>query len=404
MKIAYVLGTFPCLSETFILREIAELRHREFDILLFALRRPDPEQALSTAGDPASATCYRPPLLSWAAAAAVLRFLVCHPVRLIRAFGWALPLATQAPVEMLRCLRNLPAAAFFASRAQAAGVRHIHAHFAFMPTDVARMMAELMGVGFSFSAHAGDIYLQRPAALARKIRAARFVTVCTRYGLEELGRRIGGTLPAHVHRVYHGIVPDSFGTASSVEPVVLAVGRLQPKKGFATLMEACRILRERGIVFRCVIAGEGPERANLETARARHRLGDVVRLVGVQTPEQVAALLRTARVFALPCTIAPDGDRDSLPNVLLEALAAGVPVVTTPVAGIPELIEDGRTGRLTRPDDATGLADSIEELLKDDALCRTMAVLGKARVADRFDIVRNIEPLAALFRETQEAL
>lgn len=409
MKLAYVLGTFPAVSETFILREILELRRRGLEIALFALRRPDGGPAVAAAGDLPALTCYRAPILNAAVMAALAHALVRHPVRFIRVLGRTLALAPHAPLEMLKRLRNVPAAAFFARRASRLGVEHVHAHFAFRPADVAWMMAELMGVGFSFSAHAGDLYVQSPALLARKVRAARFVAVCTRYGLQEMSRRLGGPPPANVHVVYHGVSPAAFGASrglqpapAGAEPVILAVGRLQAKKGFATLIDACRLLRKRGVPFRCVIAGEGPERGKLEAAIARHGLREAVGLPGAQTQEQVAALLGTARVFALPCTIAPDGDRDSLPNVLLEALAAGVPVVTTPVAGIPEAIEDGRTGLLTPPDDAAGLAARIENLLNNEPLCRTLVGFGKAVVAERFDITRNVTPLAELFERARE--
>jgi glycosyltransferase involved in cell wall biosynthesis len=185
--------------------------------------------------------------------------------------------------------------------------------------------------------------------------------------------------------------------------MILGVGRLQPKKGFTTLIEACRLLRERGVPFRCVIAGEGPERVRLEESIALHSLQDAIVLTGEQTREQVASLLGTARVFALPCIVTPDGDSDSLPNAILEALAAGVPVVTTPVAGIPEAIEEGRTGLLAQPGDAAGLAARIEELLKNEALCRTIAASGRGAIAARFDIRQNMAPLVALFEQAQKA-
>lgn len=397
MKVAYVLGTFPSLSETFILREIVELRRQGVEIDIFALRRPVRGPMHAEADGLLAFTTYRPPILGAATVAAAAYFLLRHPIRLMRVLGWAL--APRAPVEWLRCLRNVPAAAFFARRALAAGVRHVHAHFAFAPADVACMMAGFTGLPFSFSGHARDIYCQSAALLRRKVRAARFVVVCTRYGGEELARRTGLASPGPVHVVYHGVEAAAGNAVHGNEPVILSVGRLEPKKGFGTLVEACRLLRDRGVTFRCVVAGEGPERRNIDAAIGRCGLGGTVRLVGAQTQEQVAALLRAARVFALPCTVAADGDRDSLPNAILEALAAGVPVVTTPVAGIPEAIDDGRTGFLVPPDDAAALAASLEELLKNDALCRTIRSFGRTAVAERFDLVRNVAALAALFEQ-----
>ena len=404
MKLACILGTFPSLTETFILRELVELRRRGFEVMIFSLRRPAIGRFPTGIEPWRASVCYRPSLVSPDVIAAQAYFLARHPVRLLRTITRTVVASGCDPIGLLKGLRNLPAAAFFARRATRFGAEHIHAHFAFMPTDVARMMSDLLGIDFSFSAHAGDIYLQAPVVLARKVQAARFVTVCTRYGLNELTRRAGPFALENVHLVYHGVplarsesqTTDHSELASSV-PRILAVGRLQPKKGFATLVEACGILRDRGLSFRCSIAGEGPERQNLEAAVGRLGLVDTVSLLGECSSEEVSALFRQARVFALPCEIAPDGDRDSLPNVILEAMAAGVPVITTPVAGIPEAIEDKRNGFLVPCRDPQALAGQLEELLKSDGLCRTIASSGRTTVAERFDIENNVAPLAALF-------
>jgi glycosyltransferase involved in cell wall biosynthesis len=462
MKVAYVLGTYPSLTETFIQREIDELRRQGVDVVVFALRRPAVDSTAKQRGktvgtEPAppeyaqgacsstlegrppcrpmcfsaeSAVCYRPSLFSPSLIAATAHFLARHPLRLLRTVGQALVTAGPHPVQWLKYLRNVPAAAFFARRAAALGVRHVHAHFAFMPADVARMMAELLGKGFSFGLHAADIYLQNPAALSHRLRAARFATVCTRYGYEEVVRKVGPDLPAKkLHVLYHGLPaaredarPPSVGSADGQplfgvlapscrgegerprEPLILGIGRLQPKKGFITLIGACRLLHERGVAFRCQIAGEGPERQRLADAIARSHLDAVVRLSGAQTQEQIAGLLREARVLAAPCLMAPDGDRDSLPNVILEAMAAGVPVVSTPIAGIPEAIEHGRDGLLVPPEDAPALASRIEELLKNEGLCRMIAFSGRATAAERFDIARNVGPLVKLFEQMHDNL
>ena len=401
MKLAYVLGEFPSLSETFILREMLELRRRGFELRVFALvdsrgKRQTPSDVVREEASPLSAgVCYRPAFLSVESLGAVRHFAVRHPGRLARAIGQTVAANAGHPFALLRCLRNVPTAAVFAREALRFGVTHAHAHFASMPADVARMMSALMACDFSISAHAADIHLQPARLLARKVRAARFVAVCTNYGAGEITRRVGGEA-ANLRVIPHGVPACERGAAER-GPLIVAVGRLQPKKGLATLVEACRILRDRGTVCRCVIAGEGPERLRLEQAIMRGRLGDAVQLVGALSQAQVAALLREARVFALPCTTAPDGDRDGLPNAILEAMAAGVPVVATPVGGIREAIEDGRTGLLVPPDDAGALADRLEELLKNERLCRTLSSSGRALVVERFDLERNVARLAELF-------
>jgi colanic acid/amylovoran biosynthesis glycosyltransferase len=402
MKLAYILGTFPSLTETFILREILELRRRGFELILFSLRRPAPGPLNVEAEILLPSVCYRPALLSPRVIAAQGYFLVRHPGRLLRAIGRTVTASGGDPVALVKCLRNLPIAAFFARRAAAFGAEHLHAHFAFMPADVARMMADLLGTGFSFSAHAADIYLQPASVLARKVRAARFVAVCTRYGRDELARKTGPSSLEKLRVIHHGVPPVQNARIDREVPLILAVGRLQPKKGFIVLMEACRLLRDRGLSFHCLVAGEGPERGTLEDAIRRFGLAERVSLLDACSQDQVAALFQQARVFALPCVIAPDDDRDSLPNAILEAMAAGVPVVTTPVAGIPEAIEQGRTGMLVPPGDARALASALEELLKSDPLCQRISVSGKAAVSERFSVVRNIDPLAELFEQMRD--
>lgn len=395
MKLAYVLGEFPSLSETFILREMLELRRRGFELRVFALERSPDGMVHEEAESLLAAVRYRPSFLSTVSLSAIGHFAIRHPGRLAHSIGQILAANAGHPLVLLRCLRNVPTAAVFAWESLQFGAAHVHAHFASMPADVARMMSVLMGCDFSISAHAADIHLQPAGLLARKVRAARFVAVCTYYGADEIRRRVGQGL-GNLFVIPHG-VPAGNTDVHERGPLIVAVGRLQPKKGFATLVEACRLLRDRGTVCRCVIAGEGPERSRLEQAIARGRLGEVVQLAGAQSQAQVAGLLREARVFALPCTIAPDGDRDGVPNAILEAMAAGVPVVATPVGGIPEAIDDGRTGLLVPPDDAGALATRLEELLKNAGLCRTLGLLGRALVIERFDLERNVARLAELF-------
>jgi glycosyltransferase involved in cell wall biosynthesis len=417
MKLAYVLGTFPSRTETFIQRELDELQRKGFNLIIFSLRRPAVDCREAGNRTIKHLVYYRPSLFSPAMIADQWYFMMRHPRRTLRALRQILASSFHDPLELLKCLRNLPVAAFFARRAAHFGVEHIHGHFAFMPADVARMMATLLNISFSFSAHAGDIYLQSRAALSRKVQAASFVTVCTRYGLDELNRRAGPLPPEKVHLIYHGLTPSDFSSSKAptagdggqapelpAPPLILAIGRLQPKKGFVILIEACRLLRDRQLAFRCLIAGEGPERRYLESAINRFGLSETVHLLGECSTEEVVSLFKQAHVFALPCIIAPDGDRDSLPNVILESLAAGIPVVTTPVAGIPEVIVHGHTGLLAPPGDARIRAEMIEELLKSASLCRILSTFGATTILERFDIARNAVPLAELFNNMRKTV
>jgi glycosyltransferase involved in cell wall biosynthesis len=286
-------------------------------------------------------------------------------------------------------------------------VRHLHAHFAHGATTVTWLAATIAGLPFSFTGHAKDIYsesLNPRGQLRRKLLAARFAVTCTEANLRHLTRIAP---EAQVHRLYHGL-NDDFARLLSTAPeaaangklAVLGVGRLVPKKGFDTLVEACGLLDADDVPFSARIVGEDGEHADeLRRRIARLRLDGRVELAG---PTGQAGLLdeySRASAFCLPCRVLDNGDRDGIPNVLVEAMACGVPVVTTPVSGIPELVRDGENGLLVPPDDPEALAAAILRLRDDPALRRRLGEQGRATVRARFDGDRLAGELVALFRE-----
>ena len=292
---------------------------------------------------------------------------------------------------------------------------HVHAHFAVSQTEAALGLAALLGCGFSFTAHARDIYAT-PNALEQKVRAARFVVTCTWYNVEYLRRLCPGLPPDRLHMIRHGVPgtperPDAWpheesppGPAagprpsSGAPPLLLSAGRLIPKKGLEVLVDACALLRGRGVPFECRIAGAGPLLRALDRRIDRAGLRGQVRLLGWQGAPEMARLYRTACVFVLPCRVARGGDRDGLPNVLVEALSLGLAVVSTRVSAIPELVQDGVTGLLVGPDDAAALAAALETLLSDADLRERLGAAGRRVVAEQFDLDANARRLESLFR------
>jgi glycosyltransferase involved in cell wall biosynthesis len=290
--------------------------------------------------------------------------------------------------------------------ALAPDVRHLHAHFAHGTTTITWLAACITGLPFSFTGHARDIYapeLNPKGWLRRKLNAARFVVTCTAANVEHL-RAIAPR--ARIHLVYHGLSAD-FTTLlardDDATPTrngrlrVLGVGRLVAKKGFDVLVDACAVLQARGVPFDALIVGQDDKDG--EALRAKIAASGVdVRLPGAVGPEDLLAEYRRAGALCMPCRLLPS-DRDGIPNVLVEAMAAGAPVVATNVSGIPELVEHEVNGLLVAPEDPEALADALMRLHADPELTRRLTDRARETVATHFDGERSAHELARLFRE-----
>ena len=284
-------------------------------------------------------------------------------------------------------------------------VRHLHAHFAHGTTTITWLAACITGLPFSFTGHARDIYapeLNPHGWLRRKLLAARFVVTCTEANVRHL-RAIAPR--ATVHLVYHGLSADFTDLLARGDDAprrngrlrVLGVGRLVAKKGFDVLVDACAVLRERGVEFDALIVGQD-DKDGEHLRRLIAALDLPVALPGAMGPEQLLDEYRRAGALCMPCRLLPS-DRDGIPNVLVEAMAAGAPVVATAVSGIPELIEHEVNGLLVAPEDPEALADALLRLHDDPELTRRLTQAARATVEERFDGERLARGLADLFRQ-----
>jgi len=276
---------------------------------------------------------------------------------------------------------------------------HLHAHFAHGPCTTALFASELTGTPFSFTAHAKDIFVQEEDFLRTKLARARFAVTCTAFNRERLAEVCGA---ARLHCIYHGVDLRRFSARREAPrgapPRILSVGRLVPKKGFPTLLRALARLAERGVAFQGTLIGSGPQRAELEALLRELGLGGRVELLGPMTQDELLGHYAVADCVALACQVQDDGDRDGIPNVLVEAAALGVPVVSTRISGIPELVLDGETGLLVPPGDVGALADALERVLRDRAFADSLARAGRARVEELYDLERNTARLGSIFR------
>ncbi len=349
--LAILVKRFPKLSETFILQEILALESLGWPITIFTLEHPSDE-------------------------------IVHADVARVKA-------------EIIQ-LDSANPAADLARQVQKRRLRHIHAHFANHPAAIARDAAKTAKIGYSVSAHAKDIYLTDDVDLGNNLRNARFVSTCTSFNAQHL-REIARGVP--VAKLYHGIdcgklCPDDHEPQSP--PLILSVGRLRSKKGLDTLIDACAELRNQQREFVCEIIGYGPEEEVLRAQIDELALEAHVRLLGKLPHDDVLTRMRAASLFALPCRIDADGDRDGIPNVILEAMAIGVPVVSTPVSGVPEIVDDGVSGILVEPEDPGQLAQALANLLDSSAHRERLASAGRSAVARRFGEGRDIAALDRL--------
>jgi len=383
-RVVYVVSQFPCLSETFIVREIDGLLAQGVDVRIVSLkadagdRLPDGSEGLrDRAWHPQS---------TGTALAAVAQAIAHDPVAVVRgvaaivADGWSRPgVMLKSLAALYRGLEQVPRLRQFAPQL-------IHAHWATYPATVAWVLGMLLDVPFGFTCHAHDIFVERQL-LARKIRHAALAVTISRFNVEWLRQHVAPEAPGKFRIVHCGVdLARNAWRPDGRDPATLvAVGRLDPIKGFDVLVEAMALLRDDGIDIRCRLIGAGPLEQSLRSLAAARGVATCIDFAGAQPQSVVRQALDHATAFVLPSQVTADGNRDGIPVALMEAMASGCPVIGTRVSGIPELVEDGVNGLLVESRDPQALADAIARLLRDPGLRRQYAVQARARIEDQFD-------------------
>jgi glycosyltransferase involved in cell wall biosynthesis len=426
-QVAYVMKGFPRASEPFISHEVLRLEASGMPLRLFAIRGLSEEKSHPHTHDIRAEITYLPKdpatadtsFTPWLArnlprfAGRHLWIALRHPLRYASTAMHALHLSVRYRSGFWPSFNRvffkdfLRAGCIAADVAASDTIRHLHAHFSHGSTTMAMFASQMAGITYSFTAHVKDIYVSRlnPGDLLhRKIRRAAFVVTCSDVNRVYMQRLCPDA--RHLYTIYHGLDVGEFaprnGAAREEEPpLVLAVGRVVTKKGFPKLIRACDLLRRRGLSFHCMLVGPpGDDSAAVESLIEELGLSDVVRRRGEASHEELRELYSRAALIVLPCIVASDGDRDGIPNVLVEAMAMGRPVVSTRVSGIPELVQDGENGRLVEPGDAEALAAAIAELLEDPGARARLGVVARRTVQERFDSARTTPVLRELFDRT----
>jgi len=377
-------------------REIAALVAAGADVRILSLKAPSEELVHPEARRLLRRVRY--PLSPGPAALRRAAALLAHP-RALSSLALALGRAlARRPLELAKSLESVARAVEQLDWAREFDPDVIHAHWASYPSTAAMILGRLLGKPFGFTCHAHDIFVH-DHLLREKLESAAVPVTISRYNVEWLAEQVTASARDRMTVIHCGVdLPSlSFQEDGREEDLIVAVGRLDPIKGFDVLVYALAGLKQQGRRLRCQVIGEGPLRGELQARIDRHRLSELVELVGARPQAEVRAALGAATIVALPSLVAPNGDRDGIPVSLMEAMAAGAPVVSTRVSGIPELIEDEREGLLVSPQDSRALGQALARLLDDAALRRRLAVAARAKIEREFDAAREGNKLLELF-------
>jgi colanic acid/amylovoran biosynthesis glycosyltransferase len=387
---AYLFERFPSFGQTFCYREVAELTRQGVNSPIFAIRNPQGEPPQDWDQRVVERVHYLPgeeQLLREVRQASKKGKLTEEVISALDEWG--------RRTDFLRLYQ----AVYVGLRMLEIGIRHVHAHFAGMAARTAFWIGKFFPITFSFTAHANDIFAPRDfqISLDKLVDAARVIVTETDYAAKFLRERFPDR-GDRIHRIYNGLDLAAFVRTdfSSTPPLIVAVGRLIAKKGFADLIRACRLLMERGKSFRCEIIGEGPLEDELHQEIAQLDLQGCVELPGAKPQHEIREYLAAASAFVLPSVIDPDGGMDNLPTVIMEAMAAGLPVISTAIGGIPEMVIQNETGFLVPPGDVAALAGAIERLFDDIGLAQRLGEWGFQRAKELFSIEKNVRSLLAL--------
>jgi len=403
---AYLFERFPSFGQTFCYREVAELYRQGITPPIFSIRNPKDEPPQDWDTRIVRRVHYLPEereMLEEVQRASKKRRL--SPAIIAALDEWG------RRTDFLRLYQ----AVYVGLRLQDLGIDHVHAHFAGMAARTAFWVAKFFPITFSFTAHANDIFAPRnfEIGLEKLIQTARLIITETDYSEKFLRERFPERAD-RIHRIYNGLNLAEFGHAnfSFDPPLIVAIGRLIAKKGFANLIRACGLLIEHRISFRCEIFGEGPLENQLRAQIEELGLQERVQLLGAKPQHDLREHLARANVFVMPSVaeaeggmdnvfVMPsvaeaEGGMDNLPTVIMEAMAAGLPVVSTRIGGIPEMVVENETGFLVQPEDAMALVGAIEKVTNDRSLGQRLGQAGHERAQKLFSIEKNARDLCAL--------
>lgn len=392
LYVGYILKRYPRFSETFVVNEILAHERAGTKIDIFALGPVEDahfQDGISKVRAPVTRLNHKQhkPEAVW---------------QLVQTAFGQLPGFAEKLAQTKCTVHELAQSILVALEIQNRGIRHLHAHFGTQAATVARLAAWFAGITYTFTAHAKDIYFQyeEPVRLDEKMRDAFATVTVSDYNLAYLKQQYGSDAEKTV-RIYNGMDLHKFPYLEFAPRGrhILAVGRLVSKKGFNVLLDALSLMKQQNVRVHCTLVGGGPLYEDLAAQIEALNIGDIVTMAGPMPQPDIIRLMQESDMVVAPCVVSDDGDRDGLPTVLLEAMALGTPVVSTQVAGIPELVIDGETGLCVPSENPQALADAMTRLLDDHNACRTFSRNGRALIEREYDEERNAAQLRQIFNQ-----
>ncbi|HEY9200450.1 MAG TPA: glycosyltransferase family 4 protein [Gammaproteobacteria bacterium] len=362
MKVLYVVSLFPCWSETFIVREIRSLKEMGVDVHILSLKKSKEEIVQSDTESLIDNVIYPPGWIQLFMSS--LMAIIIHPVINISLLLSIVKSLYRHPLSLLKSIFTFFLTLGVLEKVKESGVEHIHAHWATYPSTSALILSKNSGIPFSFTSHAHDIFLE-DHMLKTKINESMFSVTISKYNKQRLAKQLNIDIASKMNVIHCAIDIDTYKYVDNnrLPNEIISVGRLDYIKGFSVLIDACKLFKDNNPDFKCKIIGNGPLKNSLQNQIDRNGLADNVRLVGVMKQEEIRELLSSATFFVLPSVITDSGDMDGIPVALMEAMAAGLPVISTTVSGIPELIQNDFNGLVVSPEDPVELSQAMERML-----------------------------------------
>jgi colanic acid/amylovoran biosynthesis glycosyltransferase len=398
--ILYISYKLPSITTTFVYREIQALQKEGYQIETISMSKPPLNQVHDEALPLYETTIYLDQVGLLCKLTSQLRIAITKP-RIFFCSLWVVLSEKEIKGyrDRLRLLWHFIGAGYLCEHFKHADINQIQATFLSGPASIAFFLSKYLKIPYSFTIHASNIFID-PIMLGRKLLTSKKIVTISQYNKQYLLKKYGQELEDKIHIIHCGVDVQQFQPVvkgKSIPPIILSVGQLTERKGFSFLIEACAIMKKKKASFQCIIVGDGEDKELLVRKNSLLGVEDVVIFLGSKLQEEVRKLLEKTTLFCLPSIITEKGGREGIPVALMEAMAMGLPVVSTRTAGIPELIEHQKEGLLVPEKDPTALADTLDILLNDRKLRATMGAAARKKIIEEFNMANIPKQFKEIF-------